>query len=842
VKNIAPAATEPGEAGPDARAATRRQRIVFREIPRRHLVVLLGLVAGYTVVLTYLCQLRFENFLDGAFDLGVNQQLLWTTSHGYFFYETPDRLISGTNSYLGIHTTYIAALVVPIYDAWPYPATLFALQSAGLASAAFPLYLLLRRFTRDPVLVFGIVLVFLLNFGIISSLLYDFHWEAFLPAEFLWVYFLVQLRLYRWSLVPIVAGFLTIEVFPFFIVGLVALVLYERLQAVGARLRPLLRDRDVRIQLGLLAFSVVAFLTLEFIQVHVIPPLVGSPGIVGHTAGPAASWTVTATGETVQVSLVYWVLLLASVGFLPLLSPKSLILSLPWFGESVILQPGYSTFFGNQYALVAIATLAVGLVEGARWFTLRERDPRWTVVLFGLLGGSVVSANIVAFGWPSYLTSAQVGPSMWLALLMLPAGMLAVLSYVRLKRTIAPKLSVRTVRPWLPFVAALALTLTSCEVFLFDYTSMLLRNQVEPVPLVWLGLLVLPLAAAVLVIALSLRKRSGAMGADDPLSAGRIQRPPTWRAASVAILLIVISFNLALSPIVNPDLPGTGHGYQLPFGGNPASLDMGWITGFIPSGAVVVSASNLFPFVANNPHAWPANSCLPPCGAPPYWPFSLSNSPRYVLTDGSQFGMLPLDLQWQLLNSSIYGTVAHIVSQSVVPGSIYLFEHGYTGPPAVRYATAAPAPYLATATNLTVGPSGIVATSVDSRYGEVIESRAAANVTGNLSVIWTGPVVQPFPALYHLVYNLSGSSRFSTSNPGIPVLRLNVSAGYASAPSFYTTVISAGQLAPGGWQTFEFSVPLGPPYRIVQLQGSLFEENGQPNGSVSLNYIELIAC
>lgn len=89
------------------------------------------MVVAFTGALTYFSQLRFENFLTGAFDLGVNHQLLWTGSHGYLLYETPDRLISGIHSFLEINSTYLAFAVAPLYSTFPVPATPFALQSAA---------------------------------------------------------------------------------------------------------------------------------------------------------------------------------------------------------------------------------------------------------------------------------------------------------------------------------------------------------------------------------------------------------------------------------------------------------------------------------------------------------------------------------------------------------------------------------------------------------------------------------------------------------------------------------------------------------------------------------------
>ena len=270
------------------------------------------MIAVYTLALTYLCQLRFESFGSSTFDLGVNQQLLWTASHGSLLYETPDRVTTGIHSFLEIHSTYIAFLIAPLYEAIPYPATLFALQSAAAGSAVFPLYLISRKSNLSSSLVFPLLALYLVNFGVIAALFFDFHWEVFLPAELLWFYYLFRRRSFALALVPTAVGFLTLEIYPVLGVGVVIVFLYEKLVQLGLRPGVLLRDRDVRVALGFVAVLSVLYVLFLVSEHQVIPSLVGTQGSIGVYTGVNHSLEFSAAAQTVPVSAMYWLLVVRS--------------------------------------------------------------------------------------------------------------------------------------------------------------------------------------------------------------------------------------------------------------------------------------------------------------------------------------------------------------------------------------------------------------------------------------------------------------------------------------------------------------------------------------------------
>ena len=814
-------------------------------------MILFGIAATYTALVTGLCQLRFENFYGGTFDLGVNEQLLWTGSHGRLLYETPDLLTTGIHSFLEIHSTYLAFLVAPLYSALPYPGTLFAIESAAVASTVFPMYLIARSRGLTLSLIIPLLVLFLASFAILSALLYDFHWEAFLPSELLWFYFLVRRRSYLLAGLPMILGFLTLEIFPVLVGGVVLLFLVEKVHEIGLRPRALIHDYDVQVQLVFAVLAGIAYGSFLLLEHLVIPNLVGTSGVTGVYTGVNPSYAVLATPSSLAVSAVYWVLLLASFGFVPFLSPKSLLPTLPWFVESVVLQPYYSTAFGNQYALIAIATLSVAYVEGFAQLNRKAADPLRSLLAGSGLALSAGIANVLAFSSSETLLAVR-SARRFLMNLALPICILMVLSITLFSVLLAvrpepPSRGRQVGRPLIgPNTADmvfLAAVVALCSIFLFDFLCLLLPYPAYLAPpFVWLTFVVLPLCAAGLVLVGHLKVAPGTRKetlsvASQPRPSLRLRRP-LWAATVV----LIVGFNLAMSPLNPANFEASGRGgYELRLAPNPISGDMGWIVSQMPLNSVVLATTDLFPFAADNPNAWPAlNLCLNDTCPPPYLPFTASHLPHFVLADSLQWVMLPTFVQNALLNTSTYGLEAEIYSADSPTGSVYLFGLGFHGTPQYRYGTSLSAPYFGTATNLIVGPSGSVIPDGQSQFGNGIESRENRSVLGNQSLLWGSDAVYPLAGLYVVTYSLMGTSRYASVHPETPVLELNLLPSYdGPSPPYFSTTITAGELTSTGWSQYRFLVAFEGPFQMFETQGFLCYTLGEPNANVILNYVEV---
>ncbi len=751
------------------------------------LMVLALLIGSFAALLSYLGQLRYENFFTGNWDLGINQQLLWTTAHGRLLYETGDAEFYNVRSFLQVHSTYVAVLVAPIYAVAATPTTLFAVQSVVFGASVIPLYLIARRELQSKTLLFLVLGLYLISFPVVSALLYDFHWESFIPLEYLSFFYLYRQRRYLWSIVPLLFGLTTLEVFPFLIGGVSLLVLVERIDARGLRPRALLHDADTRRAIELLVGMGVAYVVIRVLEYLVIPGLAGGTttagGVAGGISGPFA---FNATLVSLGLSATYWALLLAAFAFLPLFAPRYLILTIPWFVYSVFLTPFFASQFGNQYALVAVATLSVALVYGAARV---ERTG---------LGTANKTIDITALA-----------------------------------------------------IAGVVLVVAG------TYWSVDLLSRNLPIPLlVIVGLL--PIAVIGVVVAQAHGTRNP-KPADEPRSPWN-QRPIRMTVFG-GILVGFVAFNIVMSPMNTANFGATQYpGYLLRYTPNPASKEMGWVTAQIPGNSVVLASDFLFPYVANNPNAWamPWFPLIP--GQPPlYFPFGPSNLPRYVLIDESDWSNFPCWLTSAMLNSSVYGLVAYVYSTNYL-GTISLYREGYTGAPQARYVDVPPSVRYYTDLNLTIGPSGYVATNASSKFGTVISSVPVSSpelagppylgtdVCNELGVpsrstnvatassIWYGPYVYLPAGAYLITANLT-ASLLPGGNASLPILTMT--GGPYFAPPLYEISVNASQTSSSGWTDVTWAIDLTVAYPLSEFRGYLDYYNGVPNGRVTLNYIEV---
>lgn len=729
-----------------------------------------GVVAGlivYAAVVTYLSSLRSENFFTGAWDLGINQQLLWTTAHGRLLYEAADLEVYGTHSFLQIHSTYVAFLVAPLYGAWPIPLTLFGLQAAGFASSGILLYLLARSTLQHRPLAFAVLTLYLASFAILAGLMFDFHWEVFLPAEFLAFYLLVYRRRYLLSLLPLALGTLTLEVFSFLAAAVLVLVLFERGQTLGFRWRPVARDQTVRMALLLIVVALVAYGIVRLFQFVVVPGVLGVASVGG--GGPQGANAFIGFGAnqvTFPHSMGYWLLLLASLAFLPLLSPRHLILSAPWFYFSVFVSPEFSSYFGSSQVFIAMPALIVAATFG---LAKLERLDWEEVRTFALIGALLTGLAGLA------------------ALALLPSGSVHLLTY--------------TAGPWFWIIAGL-LVLASVVGF-----SMMSRNASATTP--------------------PSRRRLG-----------RRTRRAVVPATLAAIVFTVLVLDTTLSPFPASNFGATPlSGYDFRFGENPTATEMPWLLSHLPADAQVLASNRLFSYVANDPNAWPVPWFVISAKNPaPYFPFTPSNLPQYVLADAQEFYLIPPFLQSDLFNGTIYGLSAYIYA-SWYPGTIYLFERGYAGSTASQDLGAREPLYVYSPSNLTVGPSGTVVPDPTAGFGSAIVAAPAVSLNATTAEVWSGPGDTFLPGNYTLTFWLKGSATNSSAGTS-PIALLDATwTGVQNTSAFFRFPLTASQLSPTLWTRITVMLELAYPYPSVEFQGFLSVNEGKPMGTVELSSV-----
>lgn len=138
--------------------------------------LLLGLAsAAASAYFAALGLLLHWNFYSFGWDLGLVDQVLWNTAHGRFFeYSFRDM------SYLGDHFSPALGLLSPLALLGLGPAPLLVVQGLAFGLAAVPLFHAVRRVAGSgPAwLLTG---AYLLSLFVIRAVAYDFHMEAFVP-------------------------------------------------------------------------------------------------------------------------------------------------------------------------------------------------------------------------------------------------------------------------------------------------------------------------------------------------------------------------------------------------------------------------------------------------------------------------------------------------------------------------------------------------------------------------------------------------------------------------------------------------------------------------------------
>lgn len=357
------------EASPPAAAAMRRW-------------VLLA-VFVYTVVFSVYSVLRYYDFRTLYFDLGIHTYSMERILHGQEGIET--LIFPSTPGHVG-HLSPILAPVLALYALVPVPETLLVLQSALLGIAALPLYDLALKVLGRPDRAGAFAFVYLLYPAIHGANRYDFHIEVFIPL-FGFVLLLALVRKqYRLFLV---ASLLVLSTHEF--VSILFLWSGALLLLYHWRTRREMFDDLVPKRYSETVFLLGAvFLVLAEISNRVLTPSHGSifdwlgVSAIGSGGPGTPLFSGLLTADPLRV--VYWLLLLAPLLFLPLWEWRLALPVVPWIGITALSSnPAfYSIYF--QYAAFVIPPLffaAIWALRRPARFRFLRPDRRAVVLLVG---------------------------------------------------------------------------------------------------------------------------------------------------------------------------------------------------------------------------------------------------------------------------------------------------------------------------------------------------------------------------------------------------------------------------------------------------------------------------
>lgn len=318
--------------------------------PARAVAALVTIAAAtvYSAVSLY----RHDRFASNALDLAVQDQTVW----GYSRLQMIPNTVLGIPNLLGDHFHPILMVLAPFYWIWDSAGVLLVAQAILLALAGVPIYLWAEE-RLGQVAGLAFLLTYFVFWGILAGVVYDFHHVVFaVPAISAAMYAVLNRRnRLLWSMV--VVAMLTREDISLTLIALgLYLVLVQRRYILG---------------LVLAALNVVWFALLLGV---IMPALAG---------GPYRHWTYDALGDGPITSAVYvlrhpiaslellfvpthkllvWIGSFLSWGFLPLLSPITLV-ALPTFLERMWSSSPNFWSFQFQYSMVAAPVLAFAAID-----------------------------------------------------------------------------------------------------------------------------------------------------------------------------------------------------------------------------------------------------------------------------------------------------------------------------------------------------------------------------------------------------------------------------------------------------------------------------------------------
>jgi len=260
---------------------------------------------------------HLDRFAMMAFDLGIFDQAAWLLSQG----QTPFVTVQGLHI-LGDHFSAIVYLLAPLYWLWDSPKVLLTAQTVALALGALPVYALASTRTRSPFVSLLFAVCYLLYPALQWSNLAEFHPDTFATPLLLGALSCLSQKRWRSSCVLIGLAILTKET-----VGLTVM-------ALGLYMLP--RDRWVWwLTFGAGATALlVAMATVRHYNggesssylwlyakygrnpIEIVSYLLGHPSVL-------------VSDLTTEPKRHYLFGLLQPVMFLPLLSPKLLLVAAP---------------------------------------------------------------------------------------------------------------------------------------------------------------------------------------------------------------------------------------------------------------------------------------------------------------------------------------------------------------------------------------------------------------------------------------------------------------------------------------------------------------------------------
>ncbi len=376
----------------------RKRTAIWLAIARRWMkdnyavLILVLMIITHAIYFSILAIDRHNRFSSLAFDLGIYDQAIWQMSHGKPLFNT----VRGIHIFAD-HITFINYIVVPFYWLWDDVRILLILQSAVIASAAIPVFLLARKYFGKGASML-LALVYLAYPTIHYLNLEDYHPEVFSIPLILFAFYFLSERKFKTYFVFL---FITMLVKEEVVLSLILLGIYAYFAV------------DKKVGLATSASALLVFL----LYIYVLLPSFGASYFRGswvfgnfgsspseifvNIINPAKLFPILFT----QQNMVYFRDLFLPVGFVALFSPQTLIMSSALLINFISSWPyAHSIHYHHSASIVpfVFVSLVLGLknIRGviSRYRFKKATGPRiaFLAAIIAIIAGAAVSLYYIS--------------------------------------------------------------------------------------------------------------------------------------------------------------------------------------------------------------------------------------------------------------------------------------------------------------------------------------------------------------------------------------------------------------------------------------------------------------
>ena len=309
------------------------------------------LIIAYGLFFGYLSLLKLDYFIYNNFDLSIFNQVFYNTLNGNWL-----EMTINLHTYLADHFTPIIFLLLPIYALKIGPENLLIIQSFSLALAAWPLYLITHKVSRNNLLALSVAIFWLLNPFVHYANIYEFHLLTLAPFFFFWCFYFYQENKFKPFIVLFAIALLIREDVSLFLLGFSILAFLDKKDWRWKYLVPIIS----------LIYFFVALRIIDYFSPDGAYKFLAYYGWLGGSDVLSIAWSFVSHPIRVLLHVFSWqnissaLIVLWPFLFLPLLKSKYLLLSLVSFSATLLTATSFaSIIFYTHYSLFILPSIFI---------------------------------------------------------------------------------------------------------------------------------------------------------------------------------------------------------------------------------------------------------------------------------------------------------------------------------------------------------------------------------------------------------------------------------------------------------------------------------------------------